>query len=192
MGMKRKVALLLLIGMGTALLLGLFRQVGTAASRSQPEYPSCNSFGIQRFQERKQAPAFSLKSLNGEQISLSDFKGRPVIITFWATWCDSCKEELPVLEKFSVGKRDQLAILLIAIDGERKGAVQKIIDKNKITLPVLLLLKEKVMDQYGVRGWVPLTFLVDQEGVLVGKIVGQRDWSTPEAWSCLKELFELR
>jgi peroxiredoxin len=192
MGMKRKVALLLLIGMGTALLLIPFLQVGMAASLSQPEYPSCNSFGIQRFQERKQAPAFSLKSLNGEQISLSDFKGKPVLITFWATWCVSCKEELPVLEKFSVGKRDQLAILLITIDGERKGAVQKIVSQNKITLPVLLLLKEKVMDQYGVRGWVPLTFLVDQEGVLVGKIVGQRDWCTPEAWSCLKELFELR
>jgi len=192
MGMKGKVALLLLIGMGTALLLIPFFQVGMAASLSQSEYPSCNSFGIQRFQERKQAPAFSLKSLNGEQISLSDFKGKPVLITFWATWCTSCKEEIPVLEKFSVGKRDQLAILLIAIDGERKGAVQKIVSQNKVTLPVLLLLKEKVMDQYGVRGWVPLTFLVDQKGVLVGKIVGQRDWSTPEAWSCLKELFELR
>ena len=190
--MKRKIALLLLVGMGTAILLIPFLRIGMAASLSQPDYPFCNSFGIQRFQERKQAPAFSLKSLNGEQISLSDFKGKPVLITFWATWCDSCKEELPVLEKFSVGKRDQLATLLITIDGERKGAVQKIVSQNKITLPVLLLLKEKVMDQYGVRGWVPLTFLVDQQGMLVGKIVGQRDWSTPEAWSCLKELFELR
>ncbi len=96
------------------------------------------------------------------------------------------------MEKFSVGKKDQLAILLIAIDGERKGTVQEIVSQNKITLPVLLLLKEKVMDQYGVRGWIPLTFLVDQEGMLVGKIVGQRDWDTPEAWSCLKQLFGLR
>ena len=104
----------------------------------------------------------------------------------------SCKEELPVLEKFSTGNRDQLTILLITIDGERKGAAQKIVNQNKITLPVLLLLKEKVMDQYGVKGWIPLTFLVDQKGMLVGKIVGERDWVAPEAWSCLKELFELR
>ena len=96
------------------------------------------------------------------------------------------------MEKFSVGKKDQLAILLITIDGEREKAAQKIVSENKITLPVLLLLKEKVMDQYGVRGWIPLTFLVDREGMLVGKIVGQRDWGTPEAWSCLKELVELR
>ncbi len=83
-------------------------------------------------------------------------------------------------------------IVLIAIDGERKRAVQTIVNKNKITLPVLLLLKEKVMDQYGVRGWVPQTYLVDQDGMLVGKIIGQRDWSSPEAWSCMKELFGLR
>jgi hypothetical protein len=96
------------------------------------------------------------------------------------------------LEKFFARRTDQLIILLIAIDGERKAAVQKIVSQNQITLPVLLLLKEKVMDQYGVRGWIPLTFLVDQQGMLIGKIVGERDWDSPEAWSCLKELFELR
>jgi peroxiredoxin len=99
---------------------------------------------------------------------------------------------MPILEKFFQGKRDQLTILLIAIDGERKRAAQKIVSENKITLPVLLLLKEKVMDQYGVRGWVPQTYLIDQQGMLVGKIIGQRDWSSAEAWSCMKELFSLR
>ena len=192
MRMKRNIALLLVIGMGIAMLPIPFLQAGRAASLSGQAYPSCTSFGVQRFQERKEAPAFSLKSLNGGQVSLGDFKGKPVLITFWATWCDSCKEELPLLEKFSAGKKDQLTILLIAIDGERKRAAQKIVSQNKITLPVLLLLKEKVMDQYGVRGWIPLTFLVDQKGMLVGKIVGERDWGKPEAWSCLKELFELR
>ena len=192
MEMKGKILFLMSIVMGIATLLIPFLQVGRAASPSQPECPSCNSFGIQRFQEKKEAPAFSLKNLDGKPISLSDFKGKPVLITFWATWCASCKEEIPLLEKFFVAKKDQLAILLIAIDGERKKTVQKIANDNKVTIPVLLLLKEKVMDQYGVRGWIPLTFLVDREGMLVGKIVGQRDWCTPEAWSCLKELFELR
>ena len=190
--MKKRIALSLSILGGMATLFIPFLQVGRAASPSQPECPSCSSFGVQRSQEKKQAPAFSLKGLDGNQVSLSDFRGKPVLIIFWATWCESCKEEMPVLEKFSEGKRDQLAILLIAIDGERKRAAQTIVDKNKLTLPVLLLLKEKVMDQYGVRGWVPQTYLVDQEGMLVGKIIGQRDWSSAEAWSCMKELFHLR
>jgi len=190
--MKKRIALSLSILGGMATLFIPFLQVGRAASPSQPECPSCSSFGVQRSQEKKQAPAFSLKGLDGNQVSLSDFRGKPVLIIFWATWCESCKEEMPVLEKFSEGKRDQLAILLIAIDGERKRAAQTIVDKNKLTLPVLLLLKEKVMDQYGVRGWVPQTYLVDQEGMLLGKIIGQRDWGSAEAWSCMKELFNLR
>jgi peroxiredoxin len=192
MEMKRRIIFWLSIMMGMSTLLIPFLLVGRAASTSQPEFPSCNSFGVQRFQEKKEAPAFSLKNLDGKPISLSDFKGKPVLITFWATWCASCKEEIPFLEKFSIEKKDQLAVLLIAIDGERKKTVQKIVNQNKVTIPVLLLLKEKVMDQYGVRGWVPLTFLIDREGMLVGKIVGQRDWCSPEAWSCIKELFNLR
>ncbi len=192
MRMKKGIVLLVSIMVGMTLWIMPFRQAARAASPSQPEYPSCNSFGVQRFQDKKEAPAFTLNGLNGKPINLSDYKGKPVLITFWATWCDSCKEELPVLEKFWIGKKDQLALLLIAIDGERKKTVQKIVDQNKITLPVLLLLKEKCMDQYGVRGWVPQTFLIDREGMLVGKTVGQRDWSSPEAWSCLKELFNLR
>jgi peroxiredoxin len=192
MEMKKETLLSVpfLVGMATLFLPCL--QIGGAASPAQRECPSCNTFGVQRSQERKEAPSFSLKGLDGNQVSLSDFRGKPVLITFWATWCESCKEEMPVLEKFSQGKRDQLPILLIAIGGERKRAVQTIADKNKLTLPVLLLLKEKVMDQYGVRGWVPQTYLVDQEGLLVGKMIGQRDWSSPEAWSCMKELFSLR
>ena len=173
-------------------MLILCLQVVRAASPSQPECPSCSSFGVQRPQEKKQAPAFSLKGLDGNPVSLSDFKGKPVLIVFWATWWQSCKEELLALEKFSQDKRDNLIFLFITIDGERKAAAQKVINQSKITLPVLLLLKEKTMDQYGVRGWVPQMFLVDQEGILVGKIIGQRNWSSPEAWSCMKELFSLR
>lgn len=191
MEMKKGTVLLWPVMMGMAILLISFLSLEEAISASLPECPSCNSFGIQRFQEKKEAPPFSLKGLDGKQVSLNEFKGKPVLITFWATWCISCKEELPLLEKFLAGKKDQLAVLLIAIDGERKRTVQRIVNENKVTLPVLLLLKEKVMDHYGVRGWVPLTFLVDQKGILVGKIVGQRDWCSPEAWSCLKELFEL-
>ena len=83
--MRRKlfISLSVMIGIATLLLPSL--QAGRAASTSQPECPSCNSFGVQRFQEKKEAPAFSLKSLDGNQVSLSDFRGKPVLITFWAT-----------------------------------------------------------------------------------------------------------
>jgi peroxiredoxin len=192
MEMKKRIVLPVPIIIGMTIMLIPCLQVVRAAPPSQPESPSCSSFGVQKPQEKKEAPAFSLNDLDGKQVSLSDFRGKPVLIFFWVTWCDSCKEEMPVLEKFSQGKRDQLMILFITIGGERKTRAQKIINQNKITLPVLLMLEEKVMDQDGVRGWVPQTYLVDQEGMLVGKIIGPRDWASEEVWSCMKEQFNLR
>jgi peroxiredoxin len=103
----------------------------------------------------------------------------------------SCKEEVPLLEKFSTGKRDQLIILTMAIDGEKEKRIQRYIEKNKITLSVLLDAKEKIARTYGVV-MVPTAFLIDGEGLLIGKIAGQRNWGAPEAWSVFRELFSLR
>jgi thiol-disulfide isomerase/thioredoxin len=189
--MKKRIPLLLVvIGVAAFLVPPLWGE--NPALPAQRDCPSCEAFGVQRFEARKEAPAFSLKSLDGSQVSLKDFKGKPVLLVFWATWCPSCREELPWLEKFSVEKRDQLTILLIAIDGEREKKIRRMIKEMKITTPVLLILKEKIMDNYGIRGWVPIIFLIDGEGVIVGKIVGERDWSAPAAWSCIRELFSLR
>ena len=120
MEMKKRIVLSLSIMIGMTIILILCLQVVRAASPSQPECPSCNSFGVQRYQEKKEAPAFSLKEMDGKQVSLRDFRGKPVLIVFWATWWPSCREELLALEKFSQGKSDTLAFLFITIDGERK------------------------------------------------------------------------
>jgi cytochrome oxidase Cu insertion factor (SCO1/SenC/PrrC family) len=84
--MKKRIVLSLSIMIGMTIMLIPCLQVVRAASPSQPECPSCDSFGIQRYQEKKEAPAFSLKGLDGNHVSLSDSKGKPVLIVFWATW----------------------------------------------------------------------------------------------------------
>jgi hypothetical protein len=85
--MKKRIVLTLSIMIGMTVMLIPCLQVARAASPSPPECPSCNSFGVQRSQEKKEAPGFSLKELlGGKQISLSDFRGKPVLIVFWATW----------------------------------------------------------------------------------------------------------
>jgi cytochrome oxidase Cu insertion factor (SCO1/SenC/PrrC family) len=84
--MKKRIVLWLSIMIGMTIMLIPCLQVVRAASPSQPECPSCDSFGIQRPLERKEAPAFSLKGSDGKQVSLSEFKGKPVFIVFWATW----------------------------------------------------------------------------------------------------------
>ena len=171
--------------------MGILPFLITPSPAAQTEYPACSTFGVQRFQEQKAAHAFSLKMLDGKQASLSDFKGKPVLFLFWASWCESCRDEISLIEKFSQGKKDPLTIFLVAIDGENEKRIQRIIKDKKITLPVLLDVKEKIARKYGVR-MVPTVFLISPEGNMVGMIVGPRDWNAPEAWSSIKELFGLQ
>jgi len=129
--------------------------------------------------------------LDGNQVALHDLKGKPILLKFWATWCPSCVEELPMMEKFSEGRKDQLVILMAAIDGEKERKVQRRIKEKKITLPVLLDPKAKTARAYGVS-FIPISFLINREGLIVGTVVGERDWVSPKAWLAVKELFDLR
>jgi hypothetical protein len=76
------------------------------------------------------------------------------------------------------------------VDGERRSRVQWIVRKLHLTLPVLLLLKEDVIDTYEVR-MIPLAIFIDSNGYLLGKVIGQRDWTAPDALTATKELFGL-
>jgi peroxiredoxin len=161
------------------------------SSASSQISSACDSFGVVKSQVERRAPSFCLKTLDGNQVILNDFKGKHILLKFWATWCPSCVEELPPMEKFSEGRKDQLVILLAAIDGEKEKKVRRLIKENKITLPVLLDPKAKTARAYGVN-FIPVSFLIDREGLIVGTVVGERDWVSPKAWSAVKELFDLR
>jgi peroxiredoxin len=188
--MKKRILLLwVVIGTSVVLVSPLWGE--KPAVPVQRNYPSCEAFGIQRFEVKKDAPPFSLKNLDGKSISLSDFRGKPVLMIFWASWCPSCCEEIPVLEKNFSGRQDQVAILLLAIDGEKEKRIRRYVQKEKISLPVLLDAREKVARAFGVT-FIPVIFLIDREGAMIGKIVGERDWSSPKAWLAIQEVFSLR
>lgn len=181
--MRKKVIMILLLINFSLIYPYLFIKILYSNPIHDPN--SCDEIGIQIFNEKKKAPLFSLKNLNGEQTSLKDYIGKPIILFFWVTWCPSCKEDMVLLEEFSLGKKDKLHILLLAIDGDRKKKIGQIIREKGITLPVLLILEDKILENYGIRGWVPQTILIDREGFLIGKIMGQRDWNSPKFWNCL-------
>jgi len=188
--MKRRIVLLFVIV--TVMFLIIPSLWAKDQSSSPPTSSACDDFGVVKSQVEKKALPFSLKSLNGEKIvSLSDFKGKPVLLKFWATWCPSCVEELAPMEKFSEGRKDQLIILLAAIDGEKERKIRRFIKKSNITLPVLLDPKAKTARSYGVN-FIPVSFLISQEGLILGTVVGERNWASPKAWSAVKELFNLR
>ena len=189
--MRSRCLFLLLTVLSVSLLFALIRENACAAPSPTPSCPSCEAFGVQVLEMQKDAPPFTLKSLSGTRYSLKDFKGKPVLVKFWATWCPSCCEELPVIDKSFREKLEPLVIPLLAIDGEKEKRVRGFIEKNKISLPVLLDEKEKIARAYGVN-FIPAAFLIDREGRIIARIVGERDWSSPVAWSAMKELLSLR
>lgn len=188
--MKRRVVLLFVI-MGVIAFLITSLWAKDQSPSPSPTSSACDAFGVVKSQVEKKALPFSLKTLDGSPVDIVDCKGKPVLLKFWATWCPSCIEELPMMEKFSEGRKSQLVILLVAIDGEKEKKIQRVIQKHKITLPVLLDPKAKTARSYGVN-FVPVSFLISQEGLIVGTVVGERDWVSPKAWSAVKELFDLR
>ena len=184
------------IGFSPGILVVVFFVIAFLMAKDQSSAFSqissaCDSFGVVKSKVERKAPSFCLKTLDGNQVALDDLKGKYVMLKFWATWCPSCLEELPMMQKFSEGKKDELVILLTAIDGEKEKKVRRAIEKKKFTLPVLLDPKARTARAYGVS-FIPVSYLINPEGLIVGTVVGERDWGSPKAWSAVKELFDLR
>jgi cytochrome c biogenesis protein CcmG, thiol:disulfide interchange protein DsbE len=116
-----------------------------------------------------QAIEFELKDINGKTYKLSDFKGQPVVLNFFATWCAPCIDEAPELEAF--GKEYKDAKLLILAKGESKKRMEKYIGESGSQLTYLLDTKEEISKDYTVIGQ-PETIIIDGNGVIVERFSG--------------------
>ncbi|MBX3001756.1 MAG: TlpA family protein disulfide reductase [Caldilineaceae bacterium] len=112
------------------------------------------------------APDFSLVTLTGEQVHLSDFQGKPVILNFWATWCPPCREEMPALEAIwqQYGAGD---VVVLGVDqGESVAVVERFIhERVGTTFPILMDSNHAVGNSYFVRS-LPTTFFIDRNGFI--------------------------
>ncbi len=123
----------------------------------------------------KAAPAFTLVDLDGKKVSLADYKGKPVMVNFWATWCAPCKLEMPWLAEFQKRYADQgFVILGIASDDAPKNVVAATAKKLGVTYPVLLT-DGKVEEPYGGVGYMPESFYVDRTGKVLIETAGITD-----------------
>jgi len=128
--------------------------------------------------EGEDAPNFTLKNLDGKEISLSEFRGKHVLINFWATWCGPCKIEMPSLEVLYERFKDKNFVLL-AISNDMFGAniVKPFVKAHKINFTVLLDQRLKVSNAFGVVS-LPTTFMIDPQGKIIGALFGAEDWVT--------------
>ncbi len=145
---------------------------------------------ISQIKGGKRAPDFSLPDLQGRKVGLKQFRGKIVLLNFWATWCGPCKEEMPFLEILHKQfKEKDFAVLTVSVDYEGARPVQEFIRKQGYTFPVLLDPKSEVLDLFEVKG-IPTTFLIDKNGKMIGRAIGPRDWKCQEAISLISVLLE--
>ncbi|MFQ5791224.1 MAG: TlpA family protein disulfide reductase [Acidobacteriota bacterium] len=127
----------------------------------------------------KPVPEVILPDLDGKMVRLSDFRGNVVVVNFWATWCPPCVEEMPSLEKLQnkLG-RSGLEVVAISVDDDLE-AIRQFQENFGLSFTLLQDEGAKVSHAFGTYKY-PETYVLDREGSLAWKIVGPREWTSPQ------------
>ena len=173
-----------LLIVGLALVAGI---AGLLASRwwfAQDPRPRASAVSQAGAVVGSQRPALTLNDLDGKAQSTAQFDGRPVLVNFWATWCEPCVEELPLLESaHSRRDGDGIAVLAIALEDD-PAAVRAFAEKLQLTLPIWLDPPQRndASTRYGnARSVLPYSVLVDAKGTIVDARMGALDEDELEA-----------
>ncbi len=175
--MKKIIKFLLLLPvviLAVVVIVGLFG--GTDKGRDRQARPSIG----------EPARDFTFLDLKGEQVSLSDYYGeKAVFVNIWATWCTSCKKELPTVQKmYEKLKGDDFEVLAVSIDALGKKAVEPFMKEFGLTFPALLDTTGSIQPLYGTTG-VPESFIVDKQGMIAFVEIGPGDWTKPDKQSLI-------
>jgi peroxiredoxin len=153
--------------LGAAAVGGLLWMAGCSRS---PD--SVRAASVKNENTRKTAPNFTLKDADGRTVKLSDYKGKVVLLNFWATWCGPCKIEIPWFVDFEQKYKDRgFAVLGVSMDDDGWSAVKPYITDKKLNYRVLLG-NDTVGDQYGGVDSLPTTFLLDRNGKVAATHIG--------------------
>lgn len=120
------------------------------------------------------APEFKVSSLDGKPLSITDYKGKVILLNFWATWCGPCRAEIPDLVALQNQYKDRLQIIGLVVDDDDEDAIKKFAGDFRINYPVAIATDELRMEYGGIPA-LPTSFLLDAEGRVVQKHEGLRD-----------------
>ena len=136
------------------------------------------------------APNFTLPGLDGKMVNLSDYRGAVVLVNIWATWCPPCVDEMPSLERlYKEFKGENFEILAVSIDAAGTKAVAPFMKKHNLSFPALIDPEGTISALYQTTG-VPESFIVNQEGILINKIIGPRDWAASDVIDFFHDLIQ--
>ena len=163
--MKRKIIIFAIMVVIVSGLLVL--------ARFQGKFPAGRNRNAAAAVNGSSAPDFILTDLQGHTVKLSDLRGKAVVLNFWATWCPPCKEEIPWFVDLQKRYGSQgLQVIGISMDDGDQKEVAKFAAENGMNYPVLIG-KETVAQQYGGIDYLPTTFYIDRNGVVVTRVFGE-------------------
>jgi len=146
-----------------------------------------SSLGIIKAGKKMQAPDFSLKSLDGNEVKLSDFQGKVVFLNFWATWCGPCRAEVKDIDALYHTLKDEDFTVMAVDIKEDKRKIKSFMKKFGIDFPVYLDASGEIAGQWAVTG-IPTTYIIAPDGYILGKAVGPRDWGGRKSVDFMRSL----
>jgi peroxiredoxin len=147
----------------------------STAVHAQPPSP----YAVEKLSGQK-ASDFTLKDINGNPVSLSSFKGKVVLLNFWATWCPPCRAEIPSMNKLQQMLKNK-GLVILAVSTDRAVVdVKDFLKKNPVAFTVVVDYNLSVSRSLYKVFMMPTTFLIDKKGVIVEKYFGEQDWTDPE------------
>lgn len=137
------------------------------------------------------APDFTLTTLEGNTVRLSDFRGKKaVLINFWATWCPPCRLEMPAMQQIYAEYKDKgFEILAVNIEADARQEITDFVKELRLTFPILLDPDMKITRKYRIIG-LPVSVLIDRQGIVRSKEIGYHDWTAKASRTRVEALLD--
>jgi len=171
------------------LLAGLLALAGSTFPAAQPAADEGLSYQFTPLEPPGAAPGFVLPDMDGEQHALEDYRGRVVLLNFWATWCPPCRREMPALERLYQQLGEEGLVVLAVNQWEDPDHVFAYTGELNVfpSFPILFDPDSSVAERYGVKG-LPSSFLLDRDGRLRYRAIGGRAFDHPEVERTVRAL----
>lgn len=177
---NRRTLLLLVIALLAAATLGLGSSIYALRRARAEQAASGPDVKVIRFARNPEmAPPFLLRDISGRIVSTADWKGKVVILNFWATWCPPCREEIPELVQLQAKYKDKLLIVGASEDDDGPQRVQQFAQRYGMNYPIVMATRE-LIDNYGGVPALPTSFIIDPEGRVMMKHTGLYEYEVYE------------
>lgn len=164
------------------LLIFLFLLAAAPAAAGQEHL--LQPFSVQPVKEKGRAADFSLMDLEGRRRTLDEFRGKVLLVHFWASWCDPCKKEFPALSRLAI-EFGPKGLVVLGVAEDSRERVEAFLKENRTLFPILFDQYGSVMRDYRVS-LIPVSVIVGKDGLIEGTLVGPRDYGS----SAAREYFE--